>query len=210
MERRPRLVVFDLDLCVIDNRAAWCYALDEAVMMATGERAESAGLYDNFRDRNWDHAVSVLVADAAVRARVAELAEQYYRRSALKRLLVFEGIGMALDSLRGERIEMGGISRETHYDAMRQLESTGVDRFLTVLSPTPEGEGWAPGQRIAECASYTETPGNGVLFVSPDPHDLRQAGFNGVAAGWGNPGIEGGVPNPGELARALIAAGKAR
>jgi phosphoglycolate phosphatase-like HAD superfamily hydrolase len=200
--------VFDLDLCVIDNRAAWCYALDEAVMMATGERVESGRLYDNFRDRSWDHAVSVLVADVSARARVSDLAEQYYRRSALKRLLVFEGIGMALDSLRGASVEMGGITRETHYHAMRQIESTGVDRFLAVLSPTPEGEDWAPGLRIAECARYTETPGEGVLFVSAVVADLHDAGVAGLAAGWANQEIEGGVPHPGELARALIAAAK--
>lgn len=202
---RPRLVVFDLDLCVIDNRAAWCYALDEAVMMTTGERLESAPLYDEYRGRAWDHAASILVQDPALRPRVADLAEQYYRRSALKRLLVFEGIGMALDSLRGERIEMGGITRENHYHAMRQLESTGVDRFLTVLAPTPDGEEWKPGLRIADCARYTEAPGEDVLFVTPDADDRREADVAGIAAGWACTDIEGGVAHPGELARALIA-----
>ena len=201
---RPRLVVFDLDLCVIDNRAAWRYALEEAVMMATGERVETDRLYEEFRSRAWDHAVSILVPDPAMRPRAVDLAEQYYRRSALKRLLVFEGIGMALDSLRGERIEMGGITRENHYHAMRQIESTGVDRFFTVLSPTPDGEEWQPALRIAECARYTETPGDGVLFVSPEIRDLEQANVAGVAAGWATTEQEGRVSHPGELARALI------
>lgn len=183
---RPRAVIFDLDAAVIDSRPAWRYALEEAVAMVTGERIDADPLAEEYRGRPWDHAVSIVVHERAGQVRCAELCEQYYRRSALKRLLVFEGIGMALDQLRGEGIAMGAVSRERHRDAMRQIESTGVDRFFTVLSPTNEGP-WDPGERFLECVEYLEFDQEDTVYVSPDDYDLSRVSTTGAVtlrAGW--------------------------
>ena len=193
MPATPRAVILDLDAAIIDSRPAWKYALEEAVMMVAGERADVEGLCDEYRHRPWHHVVPVLIAERNEQERCIQLCEQFYRRSALKRLLVFDGIGMALDKLRGAHLEMGGVTRETHPNAMRQIESTGVDRFLTVLSPTNEGP-WNVRERFEECIRYLEKDPAETAFVSPVQEDLAKVAECGaipVFAGWSNNGDEG-------------------
>ena len=114
-----RAVVFDLDDALLDRRPAWRYALEEAAISVTGRRVDARPLEDEYHRRPWRHAAAILLPDRGEAERAAELADQMFRRSALKRLLVHEGIGMALDHLRAARIEMGGISREAHALAIR-------------------------------------------------------------------------------------------
>jgi hypothetical protein len=78
---------------------------------------------------------------------------------------------MALDRLRGERIEMGAVSREPHALALKQAESTGLDRFLAVLAPTPPGVPWDPAARFADCLAYLGRAPAETAFVSPDAQD---------------------------------------
>ena len=87
---------------------------------------------------------------------------------------------------------MGAVSRERHRDAMRQIESTGVDRFFTVLSPTNEGR-WTPEERFLECLRYLEFEPAGAVYVSPEDDDLRRVGATGahtLRAGWAEEGAE--------------------
>ena len=186
MADKPRAVILDLDAAVIDSRPAWRYALEEAVMMVTGERVDTGELVDEYRQRPWHHVVPIVVHDREAQDRCIELCEQYFRRSALKRLLVFDGIGMALDRIRGAYVEMGGVTRETHPSAMRQIESTGVDRFLSVLAPTNEG-GWDAVARFTECVTYLEADPTKTVFVSPVEEDLAsvsQTGALPIRAAW--------------------------
>lgn len=186
MPERPRAVILDLDAAVIDSAGAWRYALEEAVMMVTGERRDTEPLVEEYRSRPWAHVVPILVDGPDEQRRCVDLCEQFYRRSALKRLLVFDGIGMALDQLRGESVEMGGVTREPHGHAMRQIESTGIDRFLAVLSPTNEGD-WDPRQRFEECVWYLEAEPDAAVYVSPFEEDLervRPTGASTLHAGW--------------------------
>jgi len=193
--RQARAIVLDLDTAVIDRRRAWQYAVEEAVLSVTGERATAAALVDEYHTRSFGDAVSILVRDPALRERCANVADQFFRRSALKRLLVFDGIGMALDRMRGERVEIGGITREPHRDALRQIESTGVDRFLTVLSPTNTGP-WNPVERFQECIAYMgRLPGDTVFFsaVARDVELVATAGATSTLAAWTAPAAAGGA-----------------
>jgi len=105
----------------------------------------------------------------------------------MKRLLIHDGLGMALDQLRAGRVEIGAISREQHRVARRQIESTGLERFVGALSGTPEGAAWAPAARAAECLAFFEYPAAECALVSGEVSDLRaggEAGFVCLEAGW--------------------------
>lgn len=207
-ETTPKAVIFDLDAAIIDSRRAWKYALEEAVMMVTGERIDPSDLAEGYEWRPWEHVVPIVVHGRDDQNRCLRLCERYYRRSALKWLLVFEGIGMALDQVRGELIEMGGITRETHADAMRQIESTGIDRFLSVLSPTNDGVRFEPAERFAECITYLECPPSRAVYVSPFERDLREVADTGAAtalASWttAEATAPGGMEHPSELPESI-------
>jgi len=92
-------------------------------------------------------------------------------------------------------VEMGAISREPHVVALRQMQSTGLDRFIAVLSATAEGETWQPAERIAECLAFLDAEPARAAFVSADGFDLAEAARGGlvpVFAGWtGQPAVEG-------------------
>ena len=185
--RRPRAVVFDLDEVLIDSRRAWQYALEEAIAATTGQRTDAGRLSVEYRRRPWRDALLVLTGDDVDRRRCAALCEEMFRRSALKRLLVHDGMGMALDRLRGGQIEMGALSREPHRDALTQIESTGLDRFFSVLSPTAAGAAWDPAERFLECVQYLGARPTGCAFVSGDFQDLhavQDAGGLAVEAAW--------------------------
>jgi phosphoglycolate phosphatase-like HAD superfamily hydrolase len=168
---RPRAVIFDLDEALLDRRRAWQYALEEAVIAVTGRRVAASPLVDEYRQRPWAHALAIVVDDRGQLPRCEALCVELFQRSAMKRLLVHEGTGMALDRLRGDRIEMGAISREPHAVAVKQAESTGLDRFLAVLAPTPAGAAWDPTARFAECLTYLRRTAPETAFVSPDAAD---------------------------------------
>jgi beta-phosphoglucomutase-like phosphatase (HAD superfamily) len=180
-------IVFDLDRVLLDGRRAWAYTLEQAILAACGRRLAIAPLVPEYAGRPWRHALAVLLGDDAERQRCEALCDGISRRSALKQLLVHEGIGMALDGVRGARVEMGAISRESHPVALKQVEATGLERFLTVLSATPPGSAWAAGERFEECCRYLDLPPGRCLFVTADDDDLRAVAARGGVcrvAGW--------------------------
>lgn len=202
-----RAVIFDLDETLLVRSGAWAYALEEAVAAVTGRRIDTRPLAPEYRHRPWRDAAMV-VASPPDAAAITELAEQFFRRSAMKRLLVHEGLGMALDGLRGARIETGAVSREPHAVALRQVESTGLDRFLAVLTPTPAGVGWDVTARVRQCLAYLEREAAAAVFVSGDEADLasvKAAGIPCAAALWagGPAGAAGALAMPADLGRLL-------
>ena len=92
--------------------------------------------------------------------------------------------------------------------AIKQIQSTGLDRFLTVLSATPDGIGWDVMARTAECLAFLQRKPDQAAFVSHDAADAdvaRNMGLAWYGAAW----VPGADPCteplalPGELARLL-------
>ncbi len=182
--RRPpgrfRAVIVDLDEVLLLRERAWRYAIEEAVAATTGDRIDASKISSEYRLRPWRHALSVVLRDEADIGSVASLCQDIYERSAMKRLLVHEGIGMVLDRFRGEGVEVAAVSREAHRTARKQAESTGIDRFLTALS--------ARGDRaedvllaVSDCLSFMEHDVRRCAVVSPDVRVLRLAAGIGLA-----------------------------
>jgi phosphoglycolate phosphatase-like HAD superfamily hydrolase len=183
----PRALVFDLDRCLIDPRNAWRYCIEEAVALASGTRLSAAELVAEYHQRPWRHALGVLLDTPDAVTRCAELSQAMFERSAMKKLLVHEGVAMALDALRAESIELGAISRLPHALAIKQIHSTGLDRFLAVLSATPEGEPWRPRERFETCLAFLEAEPAQSGFVSgeePDLSEISGAGTVCFRAAW--------------------------
>ncbi len=205
-----RAVIFDLDETLIDSRPAWRYTLEETLMSVANRRIDAGPLVDEYHRRPWRDSLAIVLDDPEERQRALELCERIEGRSAMKRLLVFEGTGMALDEVRGAHIEIGAISRLPHAVALKQTQATGVDRFLTVLSATPEGEGWDAGARASECLSYFAREPGTCVFVGAEGRDVEAArglGLVAVRAGWSSgPGeAEGeGLASPAAAAAALL------
>jgi phosphoglycolate phosphatase-like HAD superfamily hydrolase len=209
-----RAVVFDLDEVLLDRARAWQYALEEGVAMACGRRIDGGPLVEEYLRRPWKHAVAVVVADAALRDSCEAACEEIYQRGAQKRLLVHDGVGMGLDWVRSAQLPIGVISREPHSVALKQLQSTGLDRFMAVLSPTAAGVPWDSGARVSECISYLQFEARQCVFISGDDCDLEaaeQLGCQGMLAAWAGRG--GGsrpaVTTPAMLGPALTALGAA-
>lgn len=211
--RRFRAILFDLDHVLLAREAAWRYAVEEAVISVTGRRIDARPLSAEYHLRPWRHALSVLVTDPAEAARCEALCTEMFRRSAMKKLLVHEGMGMALDAVRAERVEVGAVSREPHTVALRQVQSTGLDRFLAVLAATPEGEPWDVAARAEQCLAFLEIEPARAAYVGADRYDLAEAerlGLAAVAAGWAGGEAAAGhrvLGRPAELA-ALAAEAK--
>lgn len=189
---RPRAIVFDLDRALIDPRPAWRYAVEEAVVSVTGRPVQAAALVEEYHTRPFRHALQVLLSDPALAIRCGQLCEEMYGRSAMKRLLVHEGAGMAMDALRGELIDLAAISRLPHAIAIKQAQSTGLDRFLAILAATPEGEPWNPSSRLAACLRFLECQPEESAFVSPEANDRARVATLGAhvfASAW-SPGAE--------------------
>jgi len=210
LDRRPgpKAVIFDLDETLIDSRRAWEYALEEAVLAVTGRRIDSRPLAEHYRRRPWPDAVAIVVSGSTGQERVADLAAEMFTRSALKRLLVHEGIGMALDVLRGDAIEVGAISRFPHRLALLQAQSTGLDRFLAVLAATPAGERFDQASRLDSCRAFLGYPPQQCAFVSGEAPSLisaASAGYLVFEAAWATATRSGfpAVIHPGELRNAL-------
>lgn len=196
----PRAVIFDLDETLLDRRAAWQYALEQAVALACGRRVSAARLADEYRLRPWRHALAVVLGDAPERERCEQLCEEIYQRSALKRLLVHDGLGVALDRLRGEGIEMAAISRAPHRLALNQIRSTGLDGFLASLAAAGPGD-WQATECIGRCMTFLERTPATCAFVSGNPDDLQEASAMGLQcfeAGWASADSTGYtlVPQP--------------
>lgn len=193
-------VVFDLDEALVDNRAAWCYTIEESALALGHGRIDARPLVEEYRTRPWTDALQVVLREPRDAVACADMCARMYTRSSMKRLLVHEGTGMALDRLRGSRIEMGAVSRLSHGVAIKQVQSTGLDRFLTVLSPTPPGEPWDAGARFLECAGYLERQPGECAFVAGDRIDLQRVervGGMPVEARWAAPEATG-YPSLGE------------
>jgi phosphoglycolate phosphatase-like HAD superfamily hydrolase len=190
----PRAVIFDLDEALLDSRRAWMYAVEESIAMVCGRRLSAEPLVDEYRRRPWPHALAVLVDGAEERQRCAELCVTVFERSGMKRLLVHEGVGMGMDTVRAGRIEMGGISRSRHPLALKQVQSTGLDRFLAVLSATPPGEAWSPVARVAECLAFLEREPAECAFVGVGRFELEAIAATGARcfeASWAAPEATG-------------------
>ena len=199
-----RAIIFDLDEALLLRSEAWRYAVEEAVVSVTGQRIDARPLCAEYRTRPWRHALSIVLSDLEQIGRCEALCTEMFQRSCMKKLLVHDGIGVALDSLRGLGVEMGAISHEPHALAIKQVQSTGLDRFLSVLSTTPEGSHWDPAERFADCLAFLERDASQCAFVAPAAADLRAveaAGATCYEAAWaamepsGYPALGG----PGEL-----------
>ena len=200
----PRAIIFDLDRCLIDSRRAWRYCIEESLAVTTSRRVSALDLVDEYHVRPWRDALGILAESGDVLVRCQDLCESMYERSAMKQLLVHEGVGMALDAIRGERIEIGAVSRHPHARALKQVQSTGLDRFVAVLSATPAGERWDPLERATTCLRFLESPEAEAVFVSGESYDLRAAGDGGLtafAAGWasGSGQSDGAIGAPSEV-----------
>ncbi|MBA4181445.1 MAG: hypothetical protein C0506_12715 [Anaerolinea sp.] len=203
-----RAILFDLDQVLVDSRRAWQYALEEGVASVSGRRVDALPLVGEYQHRPWPHVLSIVLAVPDERARCAILCAEIMRRSALKKLLVFDGIGMALDALRAARLEIGAVSRETHDVALKQVQSTGLDRFLTVLAATPEGDAWDAPARYGHCLAYLESAPPSCALVTADAADARSAqaaGFRVFEPRWVTPwtGVGPAVPMPASLLEIL-------
>lgn len=183
----PRAIIFDLDRCLIDSRKAWVYCIEESIAAAHGRRVDASRLVDEYHARPWRDALGILAGNTEEARRCEELCRQMFERSAMKKLLVYEGVGMALDSLRSERIELGAISRLPHRLAVKQVQSTGLDRFLAVVAASPADAGWQVSARIGECLTFLEAQPRRCAFVSGETRDLEEAtgeGLRPYVAGW--------------------------
>lgn len=213
-QQGARAVILDLDHTVIDSAAAWAYTVEEAVALSTGRRLDCRPLAAAYRWRPWRDVLSVILSRDDDFSRCEALCRTMFARSAMKRLSVFDGVGMGLDRLRIARVEIGGISRHPHSLALRQLESTGTDRFFTVLSAQPEGEPWSVRARVADCLNFLECQPDRAAFVAVDRLDLLAAAGLGVrpfTACWPadvDPGDDGRgkVAEPRALERTIAAA----
>lgn len=202
-------MIFDLDATLIDSRKAWQYAVEESVAATCGRRVDVQPLIEEYHRRPWIHALTLLLPEAGERARCETLCSEISRRSGLKKLLVHEGIGMALDALRGGWMEIGAISRQPHGLALKQSQSTGLDRFLAVLAATPAGETYDPAARLTQCLAFLERDASDCAVVSGDPKDRRAAeaaGFRIFFPAWVADPPPGAVTigSPAEILAALV------
>ncbi len=184
----PRAIIFDLDRCLIDSRGAWRYCIEESIAAALGKRIDSGELVEEYHTRPWRDALRILVAEPADASRCEDLCTTMFERSAMKKLLVHEGIGMALDALRGEAIELGAISRLPHSLTVKQVQSTGLDRFLAVVASTPSSAPWDVKSRIEQCLTFLEADPAKSAYASADRFDIEAAKASGLRtyfAAWG-------------------------
>lgn len=207
--KTSKAVIFDLDSALIDSRQAWRYAVEEAIAATCGRRIDVGPLMREYHLRPWIHVLSVLLPDRAERERCETICIEISRRSGLKKLLVHEGIGMALDSLRAGSIEVGAITRHQHSLALKQAQSTGLDRFFAILAATPVNELYDPAARLGQCTAFLERGPTDCTLVSADPDDRRcaaAAGFRALFPAWvaePPPGVHT-IGSPNQILAALL------
>lgn len=183
----PSAVIFDLDSTLLDSRKLWQYAVEESVAATCGRRIDARPLVEEYHRRPWLHALTVLALTPDERSRGEALCIEISQRSGLKKLLPHEGMGMALDALHGTRIEVGAITRQPHALALKQAQSTGLDRFLAVLAATPADTTYDPAARLAQCVAFLERRPSDCTVVSADSEDWRaaeNAGFRFMFPAW--------------------------
>lgn len=206
----PKAILFDLDRVLIDSRRAWCYAIEESVLATCGERVVAEPLLAEYHSRPLRHALSIIVPDRQRLPACVDLCSRILDRSALKRLLVFDGVAMALDAMRDTTVEVGVVSRHPHRLARLHIESTGLDRFLAVLAAAPGGR-WNLDAQLRQCCDFLEVDASRVLYVGLSEHTstARALGFDALCAGWAEaePAAgEAALATPADLGRLIGAA----
>jgi phosphoglycolate phosphatase-like HAD superfamily hydrolase len=208
-DARYRSVIFDFDEALLVRGPAWRYTVEEAVASVTGRRVDAGPLAEEYRRRAWRHALDILVREPLAAEECDELCQEIFIRGAMKKLLVHDGMGMALDAMRAGRVEVGAVTREAHAVAVKQVHSTGMDRLVAVLAATPEGERWDPAERVAQCLRFLGHRPEEAVFLGVDDYDLRAAERLGLAAyeaGWAAPERTGfpALGSPLELQRLVF------
>ena len=149
-----RAVIFDLDECVIDSRPAWAYTVEQTLLAITGRQLRvSNELVEEYRRRPWRHAFAILTSDTGEADRCCALAETMYHRSGLKRLLVHDGIGMAIKRHdHGERLVL-----------LRIGDGLPDDLLVPKMHAVEHSDGHADvaraGREIAGCAQNLHAAG---------------------------------------------------
>lgn len=187
---RPVAVVFDLEEALLDRRKAWLYTIEQSISIVTGERVDAQPLVEEYWRRPYAHAIDVLVAERSRRSACEARCAEIYRRSAMKSLRVQEGIGTALIRLVAAQVQVGAASREPHLVARKQIEATGLDRFVTVLASTPEGDSWNVASCLAVCMAFLDCDPKDCMYVTPSRDDAeaaRRTGWRSLIAGWALP-----------------------
>jgi len=201
-----KCVIFDLDETIIDNRIAWCHTLTESILSVIGQRIDPKPLLAEYRTRYWEDVISLFVDNQVMQKKCLNLCHEMERRSSLKHLLVFEGIGMTLDKIR-DLADIGVISRWSHREATKRIQSTGLDRFFTGTVGTLEKETWDAGQRFSECCNFLGYKQSDSLYIGAEQFDLDSVILHGgtaLSAGWA--GHNGSLRTSGSLT-ALVQAG---
>lgn len=179
-------VIFDLDETLIDDRTAWCYTIEESILSTLGKRIDPHPLLEEYRTRPWKDVISLLVENRKIQQACLALCLQMERRSSLKHLLVFDGIGMALDKIR-DLAEIGVISRWPYSEANKRIQSTGLDRFFTAVIGTDENENWDPRLRFNECYKLLGYEKINSLYIGGEILDINSVISHGSvahSAGW--------------------------
>ena len=192
-------VIFDLDETLIDDRNAWCYTIGESVLSTQGKRINPHPLLEEYRTRPWEDVISLLVEDREIQQTCLALCLRMERQSSLKHLLVFDGIGMALDKIR-DLAEIGVISRWPYSDATKRIQSTGLDRFFTAVIGTGENEIWDPSLRFSECYDLLGYGKSKSLYIGAETFDINSVISHGsvaYSAGWA--GYKSSILTPSSL-----------
>jgi phosphoglycolate phosphatase-like HAD superfamily hydrolase len=205
----PRAILFDLEEALLDRREAWRYTIEQVIGVTCHRRVDARPLVAEYAPRPPAHALAVLCESLDERLRCQRLWPQIYYRSALKRLTVHDGVGRALDRLVLAGVELGVVSRESHADARKAMESTGIDRFMSVMSAAVDDGHWPLAERVAPCLTFLEREPGQAMFVSCRDGDLGAAedlGLTTLPVGWAG-ARRGDAP---ATARELFAAVEAR
>ena len=173
-----------------------------------GRRIKARPLVGEYHRRPWTHVLALLLQTTEQRSRCEAVCIEISKRSGLKKLLVHEGMGMALDALRGDQIDVGAITRQPHALALKQAQSTGLDRFLAVLAATPADATYDPTARLAQCVTFLKRSPSDCAVVSGDPDDRRAAkngGFRLFFPAWvaDPPAGASTIPAPAQLLASL-------
>ena len=150
--------------------------------------------------------ISLLIESREMQQACLALCLRMEQRSSLKHLLVFDGIGMALDKIR-DLTEIGVISRWPYSEATKRIQSTGLDRFFTAIIGTDKNKSWDPSLRFNECYNLLGYEKSSSLYIggeTPDIKSIISHGSVAISAGWA--GYKSTILTPASVA-ALVQAG---